>query len=81
MADAMPPVMAYDLGRSIVEAWMRRIGIARLEDGITMLRDMTADTSPGKIFAEVVSNLDGLAQVDESKEGASPRLSTASWSG
>ncbi|TPM89842.1 DnaB-like helicase C-terminal domain-containing protein [Mesorhizobium sp. B2-1-3A] len=70
IADAMPPVAAYDLGCSIVEAWMRRMGIARLEDGISMLRDMTADTSPGKIFAEVMSSLDGLAQVDESKEGA-----------
>lgn len=70
IADAMPPVMAYDLGCAVVEAWMRRMGIARLEDGISMLRDMPADTSPGKIFAEVVSNLDDLAQVDESKEGA-----------
>lgn len=70
MADAMPPVMAYDLGASIVEAWMRRMGIARLEDGITMLQNMQADTSPGKIFAEVVSSLDGLAQIDECKEGS-----------
>jgi replicative DNA helicase len=53
LVEAMPAAAAYGLGSAIVEAWMRRIGIARLEDGITMLRDMPADTSPGKIFAEV----------------------------
>lgn len=70
LVDAMPVGAAYGLGSAIVEAWMRRVGIARLEDGITLLQNMPADTSPGKIFAEVTSNLDELAQVDESKEGA-----------
>lgn len=67
---AMPPSMAYDLGVTVVETWMRRIGISRLEDGITLLRTMPADLTPAKVFSEVGASLDDLVQVDEAKDGS-----------
>lgn len=70
MANAITVINAYDYGLAIVETWMRRTGIGRLEDGIALLREMPANMTPGKVFAEVGSSLDELAQVDESKEGA-----------
>ena len=75
-SEALPGSMAHGLACTVIETWMRRVGIARLEDGITLLREMPADMTPGKVFATVGSELDALAQVDDSKDGSVAQIVT-----
>ncbi len=56
-AEAMPPIMTYDLGRAIIEMWARHrlIGVAADLDAIA--RNLPADMSPQKLIAEHTGSL------------------------
>lgn len=73
-SDAMPAGQVHNLALTVVEAFQRRMGIARMQDGISLLRTMPIDGSPAKVFDEVRANLDALSMIDEAKDGDIARV-------
>ena len=73
-SEAMPAPAVHNLALTVVESFQRRMGIARYQDGIALLKAMPADGSPSKVFDEVRANIDALAMIDEAKDGDIARV-------
>ena len=69
-AEAMPPVMAYDYGRAIIEMWARRRLIGVAQDLDALARTMPVDLTPEKIIASTADQLTKIAQ-EGNERGAS----------
>lgn len=61
-AGAMPPLMAYDLGRAIIEMWARHRLISVAQDLDTLARNMPVDMTPEKIITATADRLTEIAQ-------------------
>lgn len=61
-AEALPPVMAYDLGRAIIEMWARHRLIGVAQDLDALARNMPVDMTPEKIIASTADRLTEIAQ-------------------
>ncbi|HEU4986883.1 MAG TPA: DnaB-like helicase C-terminal domain-containing protein [Rhizobiaceae bacterium] len=66
-SEACPPVMAYDLGRAIIEMWARHRLIGVAQDLDALARNMPVDMSPEKIISDHTGNL--VAISNEINEG------------
>lgn len=62
LAEAMPPVMAYDLGRAIIEMWARRKLISAAQDLDELARNMPVDMTPEKVISATADRLTHIAQ-------------------
>lgn len=70
VAEAAPPIMAYDLGRSIIEMWARHRLIGLAQDMEALARNMPVDMNPTKIISVAADRLTKIAQEGDERAGS-----------